>query len=435
MTNQDQALQIRIEQWLNTLGLADIPLIEVALALVLILTVSLIVHFLLHRIVVRFIERSQKKDRKHWRQTFFGFKLFRRAALALQGAIVYILAGSLLGHDSALMPVIETVSHLWVILFTLLAFFSLLDGFEAVLKGSRSSSRLPLRGLFQSVKLAGTTIALILAVALLIDRSPIVLFSGLGAMTAVVLLIFREPILGLVAGIQLAANDMLSVDDWLEMPDYGADGDVIDISLTTVKVQNWDKTITSIPSYALISQSFKNWRNIEKVGGRRIKRSIHIDTTSVGFASEEDLDRLHKGKLLAEYISDKTAEINRDNQDVDSPMDRRALTNIGLLRAYLMAYLQQHPSLNHNLTTMVRQLEAGPHGIPLQLYGFAKETKWVPYENIQSEIFDHVYAIVPEFGLRLYQAPSGHDLKDLASAVTEKASSPDAAEPIQKEQA
>jgi len=407
-------MQARLQQWLERFGLAELPFADIALALVLILSVSLLVHLILHRIVVRVIERGQHRERQRWQQTFFGFKLFRRLAMVLQGAVVYVMARSLLASDSTLLPFIETVTNLWMTLFALLAFFSLLDGFEALLKGRESTARLPLRGLFQSVKLVGTVFALLVAIAMLIDKSPFILFSSLGAMTAVLLLVFRDPILGLVAGIQLSANDMLSVGDWLEMPDYAADGDVIDISLTTVKVQNWDKTITSIPSYALISSSFKNWRNINKVGGRRIKRAIHLDASSVGFASSGDLKRLQKARLLTDYIDDENAQIKRLNKNVASPIDRRALTNIGLLRAYLLAYLRQHPGLNHDLTTMVRQLEAGPNGIPMQLYAFAKETSVVPYEEVQSEIFDHVYAIVPEFGLRLYQAPSGHDFRAFA---------------------
>jgi miniconductance mechanosensitive channel len=396
-----------------------------------IVTVSLLLHLVLHRVVLRFIGRGSERGRQGWRNTLFGHKLFGRLALTLQGVVVFALAKAFLAADSLLLALVEAVTHLWIILFALLALFSLLDAVEEMSERTGSRIKLPLRGIFQSLKLAATTVALIFAVAFLIGKSPVILFSGLGAMTAVVLLIFKDPILGLVAGIQLSANDMLSVGDWLEMPDYGADGDVVDISLTTVKVQNWDKTITSIPSYALISNSFKNWRNIERVGGRRIKRSIHIDATSVGFASDADLERLSRIRLLADHIESKREEIGKANAergvDPDSPVNARRMTNLGLLRAYLTAYLADNEHINHDLTYMVRQLEAGPNGIPIQLYAFSARTSWVPYENIQSDIFDHVYAIVPQFGLRLFQAPGGTDVRRLGDAL--RRADPNGAEP------
>ncbi|MGK7296907.1 MAG: mechanosensitive ion channel family protein [Candidatus Wenzhouxiangella sp. M2_3B_020] len=411
----------QLMQWMNRLGVPEAPEYYLLAVAVLIVVVSLTLHFVLHRVVLRFLARGQHKGRRNWRKTLFGHKLFSRLALVLQGVVVFSMADAFLETDSLILAFIETVTHLWIILFALLALFSLLDAVEEMSKRAGSKIKLPLRGIFQGLKLAATTIALIFAVAFLIGKSPVILFSGLGAMTAVVLLIFKDPILGLVAGIQLSANNMLAVGDWLEMPDYGADGDVIDISLTTVKVRNWDKTITSIPSYALISDSFKNWRNIQAVGGRRIKRSIHIDAASVGFVDDEELERLSKVRLLADHIEAKREEIRKANEqrgvDPDAPINARKMTNLGLLRAYLTAYLADNEHINHDLTYMVRQLEAGPNGIPVQLYGFANQTSWVPYENIQSDIFDHVYAIVPYFGLRLHQAPSGHDVQSLGEAL------------------
>lgn len=407
----------QLQHLLSQLGLADREYLYVLVVLGLILAVSLIIHWVLHRAVVGLVKRRQRREsRKLWQKALFGQKLFSRLALAAQGIIVLVLARSLLLSESLTMQSIETLAQLWIILFSLLALFSLLNVLEGLSRRARPADRLPLRGIFQGLKLAATSVAVILAVAFLIDKSPLILFSGLGAMTAVVLLIFRDPILGLVAGIQLSANDMLSVGDWLEMPKYGADGIVVDISLTTVKVRNWDKTITSLPSYALISDSFKNWENIEVAGGRRMKRAIHIDAESAGFASQSDLERLQRAQLLSDHIKKKLDEIDRDNQqrDAESPMNVRRLTRLGLLRAYLLAYLDNHPEINAKLTLMVRQLEAGPNGIPMQIYGFTHATSWVPHENVQSDIFDHIYAIVPEFGLRLFQAPSGHDVQLLA---------------------
>src|SRR6056297_2758773 len=297
------------------LGLADTEYAYFLVVIGLIVIASSVLHVILHRIVARFLSRARRSGRSVWQRAFSGHKLFSRLALALQGVVVFAMASAFLDAESLTLQFIEALTHLWIILFSLLALFSLLDAVEEISRSAGSAVKLPLRGIFQSLKLVGTTVALIFAVAFLIGKSPVILFSGLGAMTAVVLLIFKDPILGLVAGIQLSANNMLSVGDWLEMQKYGADGDVIDISLTTVKVRNWDKTITSIPSYALISDSFKNWRNIEAVGGRRIKRSIRIEAGSVGFASDADLERLRRAKLLSKHIEEKLASIREDNKN------------------------------------------------------------------------------------------------------------------------
>ncbi|HMB38057.1 MAG TPA: mechanosensitive ion channel family protein [Wenzhouxiangellaceae bacterium] len=405
-------------KWLEAFGLADTEYAYFLVVIGLIVIASSVLHVVLHRIVARFLSRARRTGRTIWQRAFSGHKLFSRLALALQGVVVFAMASAFLDAESLTLQFIEALTHLWIILFSLLSLFSLLDAVEEISRSAGSAVKLPLRGIFQSLKLVGTTVALIFAVAFLIGKSPVILFSGLGAMTAVVLLIFKDPILGLVAGIQLSANNMLSVGDWLEMQKYGADGDVIDISLTTVKVRNWDKTITSIPSYALISDSFKNWRNIEEVGGRRIKRAVNIDATSIRFVEDDDLQSLSKIRLLSDYIESKSEEIDKANKargvDPNAPVNARKMTNIGLLRAYLTAYLRDNENINHDLTFMVRQLEAGPNGIPLQVYGFANQTSWVPYENIQSDIFDHIYAIIPAFGLRLHQAPSGYDFQKAA---------------------
>jgi len=339
----------------------------------------------------------------------------------LKGVILYTQARIWLDSDSAELPVIETASGLWILLYALLTLYALLDTLHDFSRFSAKARNLPLRGIFQGVKLVTAVIALILTIALLIGKSPLLLFSGLGAMTAVLLLVFKDPILGFVAGIQLSANNMLAVNDWLEMPKYGADGDVIDISLTTVKVRNWDKTITTIPTYALISDSFKNWRGMQETGGRRIKRAVYIDATSVRFLSEEDIVRLRRLQLLSAHIETKLKEIAEDNRtrnvDPSSPANGRRLTNLGVFRAYLTAYLKTSNKIHKGLTQMVRQLDPGENGIPLEVYAFANDTDWVAYEGIQSDIFDHIFAVLPEFGLRVYQNPTGHDMRQLAAGL------------------
>jgi miniconductance mechanosensitive channel len=257
--------------------------------------------------------------------------------------------------------------------------------------------------------------AAIIVLSILIGESPTVLLGGLGAMTAVLLLIFKDSILGFVAGIQLSTNNMVVIGDWIDMPKYGADGDVIDITLTTVKVQNWDKTITTIPTYALISDSFKNWRGMSESGGRRIKRSVYIDMTSVKFCTAETIERFRKIQYLSEYIENKTRELDEYNtaRGVDNAVlvNGRRMTNLGTFRAYISAYLRNHPKIHQNMTFLVRHLEPTPQGLPIQIYVFSNDQVWANYEAIQADIFDHILAVIPEFDLRVFQYPAGADLR------------------------
>jgi miniconductance mechanosensitive channel len=257
----------------------------------------------------------------------------------------------------------------------------------------------------------------IVIIAHWLGESPFILLSGIGALSAVLLIVFRDSLLGLVAGIQLAANDMVRVGDWIEMPKYEADGDIIDISLNTVKVQNFDKTITTIPSYALISDSFKNWRGMQASGGRRIKRSLFIDTNSIKFCTEEMIEKFKTIKFLTEYITSKEREIaeyNAKNEiNRNNPVNGRALTNIGVFREYINQYLQHHPGISQEKTLLVRQLAPTENGLPLEVYAFTNDIRWDVYETIQSDIFDHLFAVAPEFRLQLFQNPSGIDFRKI----------------------
>ena len=234
------------------------------------------------------------------------------------------------------------------------------------------------------------------------------------------MLVFRDSILGFVAGIQLAANRMVSVGDWIEMPAYGADGDVLEVALTTVKVQNWDKTITTIPTYALISESFKNWRGMSESGGRRIKRSVSIDMSSIKFCDLEMLERFEKIQYISGYIEQKKNELKDFNRamsvDTASLVNGRRMTNIGTFRAYVQAYLQNHPKINKDMTFLIRQLPPTENGLPIEIYVFSNDKVWANYEAIQADIFDHVLAVVPEFDLRVYQNPTGADFRILNRA-------------------
>ncbi|WP_166670322.1 mechanosensitive ion channel family protein [Oceanimonas baumannii] len=404
--------------WLNHYVPQFAKLAYTGIALALIVIISLGIHFVLHRVVLRWVEGRTRGTQRIWRRAFFERKLFGRLALTLQGIIIYIQAGLWLADDTLLLPAIQMAANMWILLYALLSLYSLLDALLDISRQRPAMRAFPLRGIFQSVKLIASIFIGLLIVSTLIGKSPVILLSGLGAMTAVLMLVFKDPILGLVAGIQLSANDMLAVGDWLEMGRYGADGEVIDIGLTTVKVQNWDHTITTIPTYALISDSFKNWRGMSESGGRRIKRSVRLDAASVRFLNEDDLHRLQKSRLLDSYLHDKIEEINRYNReqlaDMSSLVNGRRLTNLGTFRAYLAALLRQHPHIHQRMTLMVRQLEAGSEGIPLEIYAFTNTTRWVEYEGIQSDIFDHIFAVLPEFDLRVHQTPTGFDMRMLA---------------------
>ena len=285
-----------------------------------------------------------------------------------------------------------------------------------ILQTSRFSRELPVKSVVQVLKLILYGIATIAVISLIIGQSPALLLSGLGAMTAVMMLVFKDSILGLVAGIQLSANQMVSSGDWIEMPKYGADGDVLEVALTTVKVQNWDKTITTIPTYTLITESFKNWRGMSESGGRRIKRSINIDIGSIKFCSQEMLERFSRIQHITEYLDKKRQEISSWNAawnlEASDPLNGRQLTNVGTFRAYVVAYLRHHPMVHQDMTFLVRQLAPTAQGLPIEIYVFSRDQVWSNYEDIQADIFDHILAIAPAFDLSVYQSPSGGDVKD-----------------------
>ncbi|WP_368893385.1 mechanosensitive ion channel family protein [Kluyvera ascorbata] len=381
---------------------------------------AIIVHLILHRLVLRTFEKRAQASSHLWLQIITQNKLFHRLAFTLQGIIVNVQAVLWLQKGSEAAEILTTVAQLWVMLYALLSFFSLLDVIFNLSQKLSFSSQLPLKGIFQGVKLVSAILIGILMISLLLGQSPAILISGLGAMAAVLMLVFKDPILGLVAGIQLSANDMLKLGDWLEMPKYGADGAVTDIGLTTVKVRNWDNTITTIPTWSLVSDSFKNWSGMSASGGRRIKRSLNIDTTSVHFLDEQEQQRLIQARLLKPYMDSRYQEINLWNQEYgsdDSVLNLRKMTNIGTFRAYLNEYLRNHPKIRKDMTLMVRQLAPDNNGLPIEIYAFTNTVVWAEYESIQADIFDHIFAVVEEFGLRIHQSPTGNDIRALAGAI------------------
>lgn len=321
----------------------------------------------------------------------------------------------------AVAAVSRNVAAAFMILTVVMAIAAALTLANTVYARRPEAASRPIKGYLQVAKIVLFLIAAILILATLIDRSPLLLLSGLGAMAAILMLVFKDTILSLVASVQLTSNDMLRVGDWIEMPQLNADGDVIDIALHTVKVQNWDKTITTIPTWKLISESYKNWRGMQDSGGRRIKRALLIDQTSVRFLEPQERERLRRFALIDDYLERKHEELEAWNARLAEagrdPVNARRATNLGTFRAYVASYLKAHPDLNPGMTQMVRQLAPTPHGLPLEIYCFTATVSWVPYEGVQADIFDHLIAILPEFGLRLFQQPSGLDLARLGAAA------------------
>ncbi|EJZ4694176.1 mechanosensitive ion channel family protein [Salmonella enterica] len=381
---------------------------------------AVVVHIILHWIVLRAFEKRAIASSRLWLQIITQNKLFHRLAFTLQGIIVNIQAALWLQKGSEAADILTTCAQLWIMTYALLSLFSLLDVIFNLSQKWPAASQLPLKGIFQGIKLIGAIIVGILMISLLIGQSPAILISGLGAMAAVLMLVFKDPILGLVAGIQLSANDMLKLGDWLEMPKYGADGAVIDIGLTTVKVRNWDNTITTIPTWSLVSDSFKNWSGMSASGGRRIKRSINIDSTSIHFLDDDEKQRLLTAQLLKPYLTSRHQEIDEWNKQLDAPesaLNHRRMTNIGTFRAYLNEYLRHHPRIRKDMTLMVRQLAPDDHGLPIEIYAFTNTVVWLEYESIQADIFDHIFAVVEEFGLRIHQTPTGSDIRALSGTL------------------
>jgi len=380
------------------------------------IVITLVVHFMLHRVVLKSLEKHAATGTALWLKSFTQSKLFHRLAMTFEGVLLNFQLMLWLHAGSHVGTVFSICAQVWILLFALLSFFSALDVVHKLSHQYKFAGQLPLRGIFQGVKLVAASIVAILMISLLIGKSPAILFSGLGAMAAVLMLVFKDPLLGLVAGIQLSANAMLHMGDWLEMPKYGADGTVIDIGLTTVKVQNWDNTITTIPTYALVSDAFKNWSNMSASGGRRIKRSIYIDSTSIHFISPQEQQHLSKAALLKPWLEERRQKM-ASSQSESSLLNGESMTNIGAFRAWLTEYLHQHPKLRKDMTLMVRQLPPGAEGLPLEIYAFTNTVEWLKYEAIQADIFDHIYAVIEEFGLRIYQRPSGNDLRPHALAI------------------
>lgn len=400
--------------------LMNLPWMATLVGMLVLLSGAWLLGQLAQRVLSRAIRKIVAHTSTHWDDALLKHGAFRWLARAIPALIVQ--------YGIVLVPDVPTSTEAMVgNLMTALVVFCIVMAINAALSASEDLYRQSPRGeqrsiksLVQLVKIGLFVVATLVIIASVTGKQVGLLLSGVGALSAVLMLIFKDTILGFVAGVQLSTNDMLRVGDWIEMPQLNADGDVIDIALHTVKVRNWDKTITTIPSWRLITESYKNWRGMQEIGGRRIKRALYIDAASVHFLERAELQRLSRLRLLQDYLPSKERDVARWNEALgeaaDVPTNRRRLTNLGTFRAYVQAFLDNHPQIHRELICMVRQLASGSQGIPLEVYCFTATVKWVEYEGIQADIFDHLIAVLPEFGLTLYQQPSGRDVRSALSA-------------------
>lgn len=385
---------------------------SIALAIILVTVLSTwIVRHILLRIVVHFIHNNHYK----WDDVLIKNHFFTRISWFVPIVILYLSQDLLLSTDNSATSVIRRLILCTFVVVSVRFITSLLRSVNDIYRTVRKTDNTSIRSYIDASKIITYVLGAIFMLAILTNRSPWGLLSILGGLTAVTMLVFKDTILGFVASIQLSGTDMVRIGDWIEMPSHGADGDVIDISIHCVRVQNWDKTISTIPTYALTANAFKNWRGMSESGGRRIKRAINIDMNSIRFVTDNELEKFTRINLLTDYIKEKQQEINDYNHkhkvDGSVLINGRRQTNIGIFRAYIVAYLRNHPQINQNMTFLVRHLKPTENGLPIQIYVFSSDKVWANYEAIQADLFDHLLAALPVFDLRIFQTPSGHDIR------------------------
>ncbi|MGD8320723.1 MAG: mechanosensitive ion channel family protein [Gemmatimonadota bacterium] len=415
--------------------LNDHPWLRLVGAVTLLFVLAWLANALTRRFFLGLVRRVAARTRSTWDDRLIQHRVFTRVAHVAPVVVLYYGIGVALGVppgqadavtgttlSGLVFLLVRRVSLAFLVLAGAIAFANFLAAVNDIYNETYAEAKnRPIKGYLQVVSIFLYVAAGIVMVAILADRSPVVFLSGLGALTAVLILVFKDTILSLVASVQIMSNDMIRIGDWVEMPQALADGDVIDIALHTVKIQNWDKTITTVPTHRFISESFRNWRGMSESGGRRIKRALHLDLSSVHFLTQEEVRHLGRYEFLTDYMRAKQDELAEANQrtppDPDVIPERRRLTNVGTFRAYVVHYLRQHPQVHGDMTMLVRQLQPGPQGLPLEIYCFTNDTAWATYESIQADIFDHLIAILPEFGLRPFQQPSGADVKAWAAGA------------------
>lgn len=422
------ALNNLIYEWLTSVIEKDLFSARISTAIVGtgIFAVALIFLFITRKVFVGIAHKLAKRSKTEWDDILIKYKFFLGLAHFAPAAFIYFNAGfgDLMNEETNallfknLNNIITRFAEVYFLFSGIYIFNAFLSSVNDIYNKTFSFSKeRPIAGFIQLMKIFMYFLGILIFVSIIFEKELSKLFTGLGAMAAILLLVFRDSILGFVASIQISMNDMVKIGDWIEMPSRGADGDVIEINLTTVKVQNWDKTISMLPTYALISESFVNWKGMEQSGGRRIKRFINIDMQSVKFCSQEMLEKFQKFVLIRDYVASKQQEIEAFNKSLNVPPEQnyngRRQTNLGVFRKYLEAYLKNHPMIHTEMTFLVRHLQPTEKGIPIEVYVFSKDQRWANYEAIQSDIFDHILAVIPEFELSVFQNPAGKDLQRL----------------------
>lgn len=382
-----------------------------------IILATLLTNVICKKIMVGIITPIIRKTKVDWDDILIDNGILARVVMIVPAILIYILIPIFFFGDSSFAIWVQKLTNIYMIAVGMYFISAILDFILELSNRNKNLKEKPLRGVFQILKILLYFVGIIIIIGIIINKSPATLLAGLGASAAILSLVFKDTIVGFVSGVQLSANNMLRVGDWITVPKYNADGDVIEVSLNTVKVKNFDNTITTIPPHILINDSFQNWRGMEESGGRRIKRSINIDMNSVKFCSPEMLAKYKKIALIKDYVEEKEQVLNQYNEEfgIDNSIlvNGRRQTNLGVFRAYVERYIASFPAVNQNLTHMVRQLQPTEKGIPIELYFFSAEKKWILYENIQSDVFDHLLAVVPEFDLAMFQNPTGSDFKAL----------------------
>jgi len=408
-----ELLGAHLKDWLINLGIAEnfAIILQSTIAVVVVLILAWLSDIISRKVLITVITKLVRKTKTHWDDILLERKVFNKISHFAPAIIINISAG-MISHE-ATGNIIQNVTQIYMIILTVMLIDSFFSAANDIYNTLPVSKTRPIKGYIQIVKIFFYVMGCVSIISILIGKTPIYILGTMGAFAAVLILVFKDTILGFVASIQLSANKMVSIGDWISMPSKSTDGTVIDISLNTVKVQNWDKTISTIPTYALVSESFNNWKGMEESGGRRIKRHLNIDVKSIHFLSDQEIEDAEKVKLISKYIQEKKQEIKKANPENEIPVNQKRLTNIGTFRKYIEAYLEVHPKIHNDMTFLVRQLQPSEKGLPIEIYVFSNDQEWANYEAIQADIFDHIFAIVPEFNLRIFQNPTGDDFRKL----------------------
>lgn len=383
------------------------------LFIVFLVILSSLAFFITKKVFIHYLYKVFRKTSFTWDDLFADMRAFDNLAHIVPAFFVRIMAPVIFSDFDQILPFVIRLTDAYLIIVSMTVFFAILKVGEYSLSRLPAFKDKPLKSYFQLIRILLYIVTIILVLSAILGKSPVYFLSAFGAMTAILLLVFKDTILGLVASVQMSSNDMVRVGDWVEMPKLNADGDVIDINLNTVKVQNWDKTITSIPTYYFITDSFKNWRGMQQSGGRRIKRAIYVDAYSVKLVDAEMREKFKKYQLIKDYVEKRQEEIEeynkKNNIDTSVLINGRRMTNLGVYRKYIESYLKNHPKIRQDMTVMVRQLANENKGIPLEIYCFTNTTAWLEYESIQSDFFDHLYSTATFFGIDIFQEPGGKD--------------------------